>query len=136
LSIEANANQILDEADQTCDEFISAANELAPGLGLASPKSDESPHSKRTRMEELRSLNLRDANIRSVIWATGYRVDYKWLDLPILDANGAPVQERGVTRCPGVYFLGLHWMHTFKSGLLPYIGQDAEYLAEYMDSKG
>lgn len=61
-------------------------------------------------IDDRRELKLRDENITSVVWAAGYRFSYEWLDLPILDSKGAPVQERGVTACPGVYFLGLHWM--------------------------
>lgn len=91
------------------------------------------PPFKQTAIPDVESVNLYDANIRSVIWATGYRFDYSWVDLPILDTNGVPVQERGVTSCQGVYFLGLHWMHTFKSGLLPYVGHDADYLAEHIN---
>jgi putative flavoprotein involved in K+ transport len=49
-----------------------------------------------------------------------------------LDSRGRPVQQRGVTQVPGLSFLGLHWMHTFKSGLLAGVGSDAEYLAEHM----
>ena len=43
-----------------------------------------------------------------------------------------PVQRRGVTQQPGLYFLGLHWMHTIKSGRLSGVGNDAEYLAEHI----
>ena len=85
-------------------------------------------------IDDRRELKLRDANITSVVWAAGYRFSYEWLNLPILDAKGALVQERGVIACPGVYFLGLHGMHTFKSCLLPYVGQDAAYLAEHIDA--
>jgi putative flavoprotein involved in K+ transport len=133
----ANANQILNEADEACHNFISAADELATRLELpsASPSAESAPQvGSSPTIDEKRELKLRDANITSVVWATGYRFSYEWLDLPILDAKGAPVQERGVTACPGIYFLGLHWMHTFKSGLLPYVGQDATYLAEHIDA--
>jgi putative flavoprotein involved in K+ transport len=47
----------------------------------------------------------------------------------VLDGRGRPIQQRGVSPVPGLYFLGLHWMHTFKSGLLSGVGADAEYLA-------
>lgn len=135
LSIEPNANQILDDADQACREFISIAHELAPGLGMNPPESAEDLHFRDTRVGELRSLNMRKANLRSAVWATGYRFNYNWLDLPILDENGTPIQDRGVTPCPGVYFLGLHWMHTFKSGILPYIGEDAAYLVKCIERR-
>ena len=133
----ANANQILNEADEACRNFISAADELAIRLELpsASRSAESAPQvGSSPIIDDRRELKLRDANITSVVWAAGYRFSYEWLDLPILDAKGAPVQERGVTACPGVYFLGLHWMHTFKSGLLPYVGQDAAYLAQHIDA--
>jgi hypothetical protein len=50
----------------------------------------------------------------------------------VFDDRGRPVQYRGVTQVPELYFLGLHWMHTFKSGLFSGVGSDAEYLAEHM----
>ena len=50
-----------------------------------------------------------------------------------MDVQGRPLQQRGVTPVPELYFLGLHWMHTFKSGLLSGVGSDAEYLADRMD---
>jgi len=85
-------------------------------------------------INELDELDLRNAKIGSVVWATGHRFDFGWVRLPIFDTYGAPIQKRGVSNCKGVYFLGLHWMHTFKSGLLSFVGDDAAYLADYMDS--
>jgi putative flavoprotein involved in K+ transport len=72
--------------------------------------------------------------VTSVIWCTGYGFDFDWVRLPILDDRGAPVQHRGVTSVPGAYFLGLHWMHKFKSGTLWGVGEDAQYLAEHLRS--
>jgi putative flavoprotein involved in K+ transport len=66
----------------------------------------------------------------SPIWSTGYRYDYGWLNIPLLDGHGAPIQRRGVTSCPNVYFLGLHWMYSFKSAILAYVAEDAGYLAD------
>ena len=63
------------------------------------------------------------------IWATGYRPDLGWVRLPILDADGYPIQRRGVTAVPGLYILGLDWLHTAKSGLFAGVGEDAAYLA-------
>jgi putative flavoprotein involved in K+ transport len=56
--------------------------------------------------------------------------------LPVFDEFGRPIQQRGVTQWPGLYFLGLHWMHTFKSGLFSGFGDDAEYLAEHIAAAG
>ena len=82
--------------------------------------------------EPILDLDLRSANVTSVIWCTGYGFDFDWVRLPILDDRGAPVQHRGVTSIPGAYFLGLHWMHKFKSGTLWGVGEDAQYLADHM----
>ena len=77
-------------------------------------------------------LDLRAEKITSVVWATGYEYDYGWMHAPVLDDRSRPVQNRGITAVPGLYFLGLHWMHTFRSGLLSGVGADAEFLADRM----
>jgi putative flavoprotein involved in K+ transport len=69
-------------------------------------------------------------DVRSVIWATGFRVDHSWIDIPVFDESGRVVQRRGVTESPGLYFLGLTWLHTRGSALLGWVKDDAEYLAE------
>lgn len=74
-------------------------------------------------------MNLKDANITTVIWATGYRFDFSWVRFPLLDSDGYPIQERGVTALPGLYFVGLPWLHTAKSGLLFGLEQDAAHIA-------
>lgn len=65
----------------------------------------------------------------SVVWATGFRPDFGWIDAPVLDERGIPVHRRGVTDLPGLYFLGLSWLHTRGSALVGWVGRDAEYLA-------
>ena len=65
----------------------------------------------------------------SVVWATGFRSDFGWIEAPVLDARGIPVHRRGVTDAPGLYFLGLSWLHTRGSALVGWVGRDAEYLA-------
>jgi len=136
LAIASDANAVLDEADAAFSEFVAAAREFAvanPDAGLA----DEEPTDTAdlpAAVAEVESLDLRRENVAAIIWATGYDYDYGWLRAPVLDAQCRPLQRRGVTRVPGLYFLGLHWMHTFKSGLFAGVGSDAEYLAEHMNS--
>src|SRR5436190_2314310 len=69
-------------------------------------------------------------DVGAAIWATGYRSDYSWIDLPVFDNRGLPVHRRGVTESPGLYFLGLTWQHTRGSALLGWVKDDAEYLAQ------
>jgi putative flavoprotein involved in K+ transport len=80
--------------------------------------------------EPATDLDLRRAGIKSIIWATGYRRDYAWLNAPVLDAAGEPVQRRGVTAAPGLYFLGLWFMWRRDSSFIDGVGADAEYLSE------
>jgi putative flavoprotein involved in K+ transport len=63
--------------------------------------------------------------LEAVVWATGYRPDYPWLDLPILGPDGSPQHQRGLTAAPGVAFLGLNWLDTRSSALLNGAGADA-----------
>jgi FtsP/CotA-like multicopper oxidase with cupredoxin domain/cation diffusion facilitator CzcD-associated flavoprotein CzcO len=66
----------------------------------------------------------------TVIWATGFRVDHSWIDVPVFDDRGHAVHQRGVTESPGLYFLGLSWLHTRGSALIGWVKDDAEYLAQ------
>src|SRR5919106_221394 len=71
-----------------------------------------------------------ELEVDAVIWATGYRPDFSWIDLPIFDENGRLRHRRGVTDIPGLYFLGLTWQWTRGSALIGWVKDDAEFLAE------
>ena len=68
-------------------------------------------------------------DVDAVLWATGYRSDYSWIDVPAVLRDGAVVHRRGVTEVPGLYFVGLSWQHTRGSGLLGFVAEVALYLA-------
>jgi putative flavoprotein involved in K+ transport len=70
--------------------------------------------------------------VNIVIWATGYRSDYSWVDVPGVVHNGKVIHRRGVTEVSGLYFLGLSWQHTRGSGLLGFVHRDATYLAGHI----
>jgi putative flavoprotein involved in K+ transport len=69
-------------------------------------------------------------DIGVVVWATGYRPDYTWIQIPGVVHEGHVVHRRGVTVVPGLYFLGLSWQHTRGSALLGFVNDDAAYLAD------
>jgi putative flavoprotein involved in K+ transport len=71
-----------------------------------------------------------ELEVNAVLWATGYRPDFSWIDLPILDENGRLRHHRGVTEAPGLFFLGLTWQWTRGSALIGWVKDDAEFLAE------
>ena len=135
LTAARDANDVLDEADASFAGFLAAAREFASANPDVDPAEQEpiAPASLPLRVPEISSLNLRRERVSAIIWATGYEYDYSWLRLPVFDPRGRPLQQRGVSPVPGLYFLGLHWMHTFKSGLFSGVGTDAEYLAEQIE---
>jgi putative flavoprotein involved in K+ transport len=136
FDIASDANHVLDEADAAYAGFLDSARQFVadnPDLEVDDEESTE-PTFAPARVAEIESLDLRRENVTAIVWATGYEYAYDWLHLPVLDAEGRPIQERGVTTVPGMYFLGLHWMHTFKSGLLSGVGRDAEHLADQMNA--
>lgn len=69
-------------------------------------------------------------DVDAVVWATGYRSEYGWIDLPVFDDDGRVVHRRGVTDSPGLFFLGLTWQHTRGSALLGWVKDDAEFISE------
>jgi putative flavoprotein involved in K+ transport len=71
-----------------------------------------------------------ELEVDAVIWATGYRPDHSWIDLPVFDPHGRVRHRRGVTDVPGLYFLGLTWQYTRGSALLGWVMEDAEFIAE------
>jgi putative flavoprotein involved in K+ transport len=71
-----------------------------------------------------------ELEVDAVIWATGYRPDYSWIDLPVFDPDRRLRHRRGITDVPGLYFLGLTWQHTRGSALLGWVKDDAEFIAE------
>jgi len=77
-------------------------------------------------------INLDESQIRTVIWATGFDFDFNWVKMQCLDSQGYPLQKRGVTNVPGLYFLGLNWLYKRKSGILFGITEDAEYIGQHI----
>jgi putative flavoprotein involved in K+ transport len=72
--------------------------------------------------------------VDAVIWATGFDTDHSWIDIPVFDADGRVLHERGVTASPGLYFLGLPWLHTRGSALLGWVKDDAEHVAGWVST--
>jgi putative flavoprotein involved in K+ transport len=113
--LEANLVARIDSYIQKHELVI--PQEMLPQLtaGFAQPERDE--------------LDLRQADVGSVIWATGYSFDFSMVRLPVFDASGYPIQKRGLTIYPGLYFVGLPWLHKAKSGLLFGVSEDAANIA-------
>jgi putative flavoprotein involved in K+ transport len=129
VALLGDLEESLAAGDRAFDEFTSAVDDYLRGRDIGSSQAHPSS-SDRVAVRSAEEIDLRALDIRSVVWATGYALDFRWVELPIFDARGEPVQRRGATSAPGIYFLGLAWMHKVKSSFLYGVGEDAEYLAE------
>jgi putative flavoprotein involved in K+ transport len=126
-----DASALLDAADAAYEGFVVAAEEHARQHDVDAPPH-EPPRPLAARVPPVAEVDLRAAGITSVLWSTGYRLDLGWVRVPIVGTDGSASQERGVTAYPGLYLLGLHWMHTFKSGTFLGVGDDAGFLAGHI----
>jgi putative flavoprotein involved in K+ transport len=125
----------LAKADKFEAELVNHIDEYVEKNRLRMPTEELPVMSDGFEAEEILELNLDTVGITSVIWATGYKFDFNLVKLPTFDEDGYPVQMRGVTEYPGLYFIGLPFLHTTKSGLLRGVGEDAAYVAEHIGSR-
>jgi putative flavoprotein involved in K+ transport len=114
-----------------CDEHV-VRNRLE--FPPPDPRTEILPDPKEVA-DPILTLDLAAEGISTIVWANGFRCDFSWIDLPIFgngteSSNRVPRHKRGITCVPGVYVLGLPWLHKWKSAFLFGVGEDAEHLAE------
>ncbi len=122
----------LARADALAAQLTHAIDDYVLRTGMAVPEKSmiDDPTSKWVPpAEPIPEVDLYAAGISTVIWATGFRLDFGWVHVPVFDAAGSPLHQRGITSSPGLYFLGLPWLSKEKSALLFGIGEDAAFLA-------
>ncbi len=116
-------------ADKFFDERIRAeVDGIIEAAGIDAPPDDREPFEYEP--PEVPELDLAADGISTVLWTSGYRLDFSWIDLPIFDEQGAPRHLRGVTEVPGLTFLGLPWQLNQTSATFVGVASDARYLAE------
>jgi putative flavoprotein involved in K+ transport len=124
---DANYLSVLDEADA----YASKNNLDLP----------EEPEARRIDADPdcvknpLLSLDLKAAGVTSIIWATGFELDFGWLKLDAFDEKGRPAHDRGVSNVPGLYFLGLAWLARRASPFIWGVWHDASYLADHIAAR-
>lgn len=123
--------------DANHDSLLDAADAYIAQHGLDLPPEPEA----RLRAPDpdcvanpILSLNLKQAGITAVVWATGFALDYGWLKADTFDARGTPLHDRGVSKVPGLYFLGLPWLSRRASPFIWGVWHDADHLAEQIAS--
>jgi putative flavoprotein involved in K+ transport len=119
--------EALDKADSVYNSICRDIDRYLEHEGIDAP---EGRHYEPvwTPEAEPTDLDLTAAGVTSIIWAIGYRPDYRWVRVGVFDGTGHPTHTRGVTAVPGLYFLGLPWLHTWGSGRFHGIARDAEYI--------
>ena len=135
LDIVPDLKENLAAADKFAWEFKQSVDKLIQKQGLQAPEDNEPELRDGYEAPVMTKLDLDSAGISTIVWATGYSFDFSWVKFPIFDEFGYPIQLRGVTAQPGLYFLGLHWLHTNTSSLLAGVGNDAAHVAEHIESR-
>ena len=126
-----HADRIYNGINASIDKYIEKAGIVAPPASVYTPVWE--PGAERL------TLNLRgskgQAGITSIVWCIGFQPDFGWLDAPVFNGRGQPGHVRGVTAQPGLYFIGLPWLHTWGSGRFSGVARDALYLAEQIEAR-
>ena len=121
---DANYLSVLDEADAYVERNgLDLPEEPEARIIIPAPPCMTDP---------ILSLDLAKAGVTSIIWATGFSVDYSWLKVDALDEKGRPKHRRGVSTEPGIYFLGLPWLSRRGSAFIWGVWHDAKYLADHI----
>ncbi|MGE0214554.1 MSMEG_0569 family flavin-dependent oxidoreductase [Mycolicibacterium sp.] len=120
--------EALDQADSVYNSICADIDAHIDRTG-----ADAGPPSRYTPVwepeTETTTLDLVAERVTSIVWAIGYRPDYRWIEASAFDGAGRPMQNRGITTVPGLSFVGLPWMHTWGSGRFLGIDRDAEHVA-------
>jgi len=127
LTFRPTMTQALDQADSVYNSICRDIDAYLARTGIHAP---EGRHYEPVWIpdEDPTGLDLAGAGITSIIWAIGYRPDYRWVKIGAFDGAGHPTHTRGVSAVPGLYFLGLPWLHTWGSGRFHGIARDAEHV--------
>ena len=127
------------EGDANYLSMLDAADAYIAREGLDLPEEPEARKlapAPRCVTDPLLQLNLADAGVTSIIWATGYALDFGWVKVDAFDDKGNPLHQRGVSVVPGLYFLGLAWLSRRASPFIWGVWHDADYLAEQIAARG
>jgi putative flavoprotein involved in K+ transport len=130
LAFEPSLGAALDKADSTYNSICADIDAYIEREGLG---GSVAPATRYTPVwvpdAEPTELDLAAEGVTSIVWAIGYRPDYRWIEASAFDGAGRPMQNRGITGVDGLTFIGLPWMHTWGSGRFLGIDRDAKHVA-------
>ena len=129
LQFRGNLKSSLDQADRTYNGINAAIDKFIAEKGIEAPA--QAPYSPVWEPETpVTRLDLAGSGIGAIVWCIGFAPDFSWLDASVFNGRGQPKHTRGVTVAPGVYFVGLPWLHTWGSGRFGAVGRDAEHVVQ------
>jgi putative flavoprotein involved in K+ transport len=135
VTFEPDLADNLARGDENYLSLLNAADAYIVRNGLDLPEEPEA-HTMLPDPEcvshPISELDLTKAGVTSIVWATGYAVDYNWLHVNAFGANGKPKHQRGVSTEPGVYFLGLPWLSRRGSAFIWGVWHDARHIADHI----
>jgi len=127
LTFRPTLTQSLDKADSVYNSICADIDRYIERKGIDAPAGRHYEPCWVPETDPV-ELDMAEAGITSIIWAIGYRPDYRWVKVGVFDGAGHPTHTGGVTAVPGLYFLGLPWLHTWGSGRFLGVARDAEYI--------
>lgn len=135
LVVAPDLKKTLAAVDQFEIDVLKKIDDYISSVGLAAPIENIPRLLDGYKQQELSDLNIQALGVSTVLWATGYAFDFSLVKLPVMDSDGYPIQKRGVTRYPGLHFLGLPWLYNRRSGILFGVGDDAAFLAAHIAAR-
>jgi putative flavoprotein involved in K+ transport len=135
LTITPDLKETLAKVDQFEINALRAVDDYIARTGLNAPAQTVPQLRDGYAQDVITELDLKATGISSIIWATGYSFDFGLVKLPVVDSDGYPIQARGVTDYDGLYFVGMPWLHSRRSGILFGVGDDAAYIAQHIAAR-
>ncbi|MEM5437692.1 NAD(P)/FAD-dependent oxidoreductase [Paraburkholderia diazotrophica] len=135
VSFEQDLAANLKRGDENLMSLLDAADAYVARTGIDLPEDPDAraiPPDPECVTHPLAELDLAKAGVNAIIWATGYAVDFSWLHVDAFDAKGKPQHQRGVSKEPGLYFLGLPWLSRRASSFIWGVWHDAKHIADHI----
>jgi len=120
----------LDNADAVAEGIKDAIDAHIVARGIDAPGEARYVPRWAPPRDHPRALDLPAAGVTSIVWATGFARDHRFIEIPVFDGRGYPMHWRGLSSCPGLSFLGLPWQYSWGSGRFEAVGRDAVAVAQ------
>jgi len=135
MGLALDLHESLAKSDQFEAQLLGMIDAAIARSGIDAPSEERPALRYGYDQQQNVELDIEAAGIGSVIWAAGYSFDFGLVKLPVTDGDGFPLQQRGVTGYSGLYFVGMPYLHTQRSGLLVGVGEDAAYIAQHITAR-